>query len=178
MRVNSVWRGLYNYFGIADNACTLQRVQYILQYSCLMTLAHKHRLSLPKAIARWGLWPTAKYLTSKGDFKRVTFWRVRGWKKKVHFSTVLDPFDALSRVGQRLTRTSLTKDCIVCGEPGVVMHHVRHLRKGNKTIVNGFNRVMSAINRKQVPLCPACHRKVHRGEYSGIGLCDLAYIPQ
>src|SRR5579862_6722035 len=32
-----------------------------------------------------------------------------------------------------------------------------------------------ALNRKQVPLCETCHQKVHRGEYDGISMQDLAY---
>jgi len=34
---------------------------------------------------------------------------------------------------------------------------------------------MRALNRKQVPVCSACHDKIHRGEYDGISMKDLAY---
>jgi hypothetical protein len=39
----------------------------------------------------------------------------------------------------------------------------------------GFTRVMAALNRKQVPVCKACHERIHRGEYDGLSLKELAY---
>lgn len=179
MRFNSVWRGIYNYYAVANNAAHLNRVKYVLQYSCLMTIAHKHRLRLPKVISKYGTYPRVKYLGGKGEQKEVAFWRPYGeWKIPLEGSTSPDPQDIISAMGRRLTRTSLVRDCVVCGTSGVQMHHVRHLRKGNKSITQGFNKIMSAINRKQVPLCRSCHHKVHKGEYNSIGLKDLSYIPQ
>jgi hypothetical protein len=34
---------------------------------------------------------------------------------------------------------------------------------------------MQALNRKQVPVCKACHMRIHRGDYDGLSLKDLAY---
>ena len=31
------------------------------------------------------------------------------------------------------------------------------------------------IKSAQVPVCQECHRKIHRGEYDGLRLADLAY---
>ncbi len=179
MRFNSIWRGIYNYYGIANNGFALRRVQYILQYSCLMTLAHKHRKGLPSAIRTYGVWPSVNYSLANGSLRTALFWQASSWKLRPSPSAPTDPFATLASVSLRLTRTSLTKVCVICGSSEAVqMHHVRHLRKGNRTIVKGFNRVMSAINRKQVPLCLDHHVKVHRGAYDGIALADLAYIPQ
>ena len=41
--------------------------------------------------------------------------------------------------------------------------------------VGGFAWLMRLQNRKQVPVCQECHRKIHRGEYDGLRLADLAY---
>ncbi len=41
--------------------------------------------------------------------------------------------------------------------------------------VGGFAWLMRLQNRKQVPVCRECHRKIHRGEYDGLRLADLAY---
>lgn len=60
----------------------------------------------------------------------------------------------------------------------IEMHHIRHIRKlSNKRVATGFNRLLRAMNRKQVPVCSDCHRKIHRGEYDGLKLSDLAYLP-
>lgn len=34
---------------------------------------------------------------------------------------------------------------------------------------------MRALNHKQIPVCEGCHEKIHKGEYDGIRLHDLAY---
>ena len=78
------------------------------------------------------------------------------------------------------TRSKLGKPCCICGETAgkMVMHHVRHIRKlTNKRVATGFNRILRAMNRKQVPVCEVCHQKIHRGEYDQMRLADLAYIP-
>ncbi|WP_411685911.1 HNH endonuclease [Aeromonas caviae] len=68
--------------------------------------------------------------------------------------------------------------CCVCGSSDDInMHHVRHLRKGNKTVVSGFNRIMADINRKQIPVCRKCHVQIHNGKYDGKALKDLHFNP-
>ena len=52
------------------------------------------------------------------------------------------------------------------------MHHVKHIRKSNK-VNQGFTKIMSSLNRKQVPVCQLCHVKIHKGEYDGIGIKEL-----
>ena len=44
--------------------------------------------------------------------------------------------------------------------------------------VRGFTGLLAKLNRKQVPVCQECHRKIHRGEYDGLKLSDLAYDPR
>jgi len=56
------------------------------------------------------------------------------------------------------------------------MHHVKHLRKGFDENQKGFTQIMSSLNRKQIPVCQPCHRKIHLGKYNGIALKDLKII--
>jgi hypothetical protein len=53
------------------------------------------------------------------------------------------------------------------------MHHVKHIRKEGQK-VTGFTKIMSRLNRKQVPVCQECHIKIHNGEYDGMSIKDLA----
>lgn len=179
MRFNSVWRGIYNYYCVCNNANKLRWAMYILQYSCLMTLSHKHRMRLPKAIKKYGVFPRATYKNVGGEVKSAAFWKPVKWQQA--FTASLKPLDLdvlMAKVG-RLTRSRLGSPCAICGnQSDVEMHHIRALRKGNKSITNGFNRIMSAINRKQMPVCVGCHNGIHAGRYDGIKLSDLAYIPQ
>ncbi|WP_305927765.1 HNH endonuclease [Bacillus mycoides] len=59
-------------------------------------------------------------------------------------------------------------------EPDIEMHHIRRSKKTK----NSFNDVLSKMNRKQIPVCKECHKKIHRGEYDGFKLSDLAYDPR
>lgn len=66
----------------------------------------------------------------------------------------------------KLTRSSLGKACIVCGDAyHVEMHHVRKIREllRTKKHLDWDNLQMAAINRKQVPLCHKHHVRVHTG---------------
>ena len=178
MSFNAVWRGIYNYYCVCDNAYKLSWVMYILQYSCLMTLSHKHRRSLPKTISVIGVFPTITYKDANGKEKKVRFWTPKQWqmpKKASHRELDMDQLNALTF---KLTHSRLGSPCMVCGSNDKVeMHHLRALRKGNKDITKGFNRILSAINRKQVPLCRKCHNEVHAGRYDGLSLSELVYIP-
>lgn len=51
---NSVLRKLLGYYSKAHNQKSLRNIQYILQYSCAMTLGHKHRLNIPKIFKKFG----------------------------------------------------------------------------------------------------------------------------
>lgn len=50
------------------------------------------------------------------------------------------------------------------------MHHIKHIKK---RVVTGFSEIMKSLNRKQIPTCRQCHRRIHRGEYNGLSLTDL-----
>lgn len=179
MRFNSIWRGIYNYYCVCNNAHTLNWVMYILQYSCLMTLSHKHRIRVPRAIKRYGVFPQASYKSAKGEINTVRFWRPLQWRQEFMVRQKPLELDILMAQTSRLTRSHLGNPCAVCGNSrGIEMHHVRALCKGNKNITSGFNKIMSAINRKQIPLCQGCHDKVHAGRYDDLKLSALAYVPQ
>lgn len=179
MRFNSIWRGIYNYYCVCNNANKLDWVMYILQYSCLMTLSHKHRIRVPRAIKKYGVYPQIKYKAANGEEKVVGFWRPPVWRQPFMKQQKQLDLDIVLAQANRMTRSHLGSPCAVCGsKTKVEMHHVRALRKGNKTITNGFNKIMSAINRKQIPVCYRCHDEIHAGRYDDLKLSALAYVPQ
>jgi len=52
------------------------------------------------------------------------------------------------------------------------MHHIHHLRKqGEKA--TGFLSLMSTLNRKQIPVCKPCHKKIHNGLYNDISIRNI-----
>lgn len=59
------------------------------------------------------------------------------------------------------------------------MHHIKRLRgPTGKNLTKGFEKIMGAHNRKQIPVCRNCHRKIHKGEYDEKSLSDLFKLTQ
>ena len=180
---SSVNRGIQNYYRFADNWGQLNRVQYILQYSLAKTLARKYQISMTKIFKRFGKQMTISVAAKDGRKDReVSFYLNHEWTKRrdAFQEGKHSDIDLVRTAMQMRTRSKLGKPCCICGEVGqTAMHHVRHIRKlSHKRIATGFTRVLRALNRKQVPVCTECHAKIHRGEYDGIKLSDLAYLPR
>jgi hypothetical protein len=186
---SSINRGIQNYYRFVDNWVQLQRIQYILQFSLAMTLGRKFKISTPKVFKRFG-----KNLTyvikNKGPGevitpdRRVSFYLNHAWTKHRDDFQVHHPNPDLVRTEIRMrTRSKLDKPCCICGQTAeeslIEMHHVRHIRKlSDKKQASGFNHILRKLNRKQIPVCKECHQKIHRGEYDGYKLANLAYSPK
>jgi len=166
-----VERGISNYYSLANNyGNLLARVHFILKYSCVLTIASKMRLKTMKGVFRkYG--KNLRVKSSKGfveypspSYKRPT---------KLPKITAYDE-RFVDKLHARLPRgrSDLSGPCFACGSTvNIEVHHVRALRKHGKTVNNDFlTSLMSKINRKQIPLCEQCHRKVHAGTYDGPAL--------
>lgn len=166
---NYILRGLLGYYSGAHNQKSLRNIQYILQYSCAMTLGHRHRMSIPKIFKKFGT--TLKVCNKKNQtclalekFSK----RKRVWRVSVPYS---DEF--FLNIRTKVTKSGLGLPCCICDSPeNVEMHHVKHVRKANFTY-KGFHEIMHLLNRKQIPVCQSCHNKIHRGEYDGLKLGDI-----
>jgi group II intron reverse transcriptase/maturase len=177
---SSINRGIQNYYRFVDNWSNLSRIQYLLDYSLAKTLAHKFKISLPKVFKRFGKIIKTTLRNKSGDERTVTFYTNRDWSKaRDAFNTGNPGVDLLLLATRLHTRSKLGKPCCICNKQGqTVMHHVRHIRKlSDKREPTGFNRILRALNRKQIPICSACHHRIHRGAYDGLRLGELAYIP-
>ena len=66
---NSELRGICNYYNLASNFCKLHYLAYLMEYSCLRTLANKHRSSVPKIIRKFqdgGVFPMKRKKAGNG----------------------------------------------------------------------------------------------------------------
>jgi hypothetical protein len=177
---SSINRGIQNYYRFADNFPHLTRIQYILKYSLAKTLAAKFKLSVKQVFSRFGSPFTIPVKAEDGKRDRqVVFYLNSDWEKKRNaFTTSEEALDLLGGATRMRTRSKLGKACCICASlVEVEMHHVRHIRKMGAKKATGFQAIMQALNRKQIPVCTSCHRKIHRGEYDGMRLSDLAYNP-
>lgn len=173
----SVLRGLLNYYSFVDNYAKLTRVQYVLKFSAAVTLAEKHRTSVRKTFQKYGDRLTVFRTTSQGEKVGVSLPLESNWERnptRFRIGEIPSP-DSLFRRHLRLrTRSKLGEHCAICGsDVDVQMHHVRHVRKMGEKSPVGFNRLLAVINRKQIPACGPCHRKIHSGQYDGIRLNQL-----
>lgn len=177
---NGINRGIQNYYRFADNFGHLAQIQYILKFSLVMTLAAKYKRSVGQIFKRFGKTPTIiiKARDGKKD-RRVAFYSNSDWKKQRNgFQVGQVKVDRLQWSITMRTRSKLGMPCCICNSvQQVEMHHVRHIRKtGGKKPV-GVNAILQMLNRKQIPVCKTCHQKIHRGDYDGLSLSDLAYNP-
>lgn len=174
---NSILRGLLNYYRFVDNFASLSHIQYILRYSLAKTLAHKYRCTTNTIFRRHGCNLRFEWQLRDGTRKSVAFAENSDWTvKTAAFVTYPPDPDLLGWHARLRTRSKLGFRCLICGEGfDVEMHHVRHIRKMGLRKPRGFQAVMRALNRKQIPVCKECHRKIHLGKYDGIRLQDLAY---
>ncbi len=174
---NSILRGLLNYYRFADNFARMGRIQYILRFSLAKTLAHKLRVPMTRVFREHGRNLLFRWELSGGRTREVSFAENTDWTiaRRGFFRYPIN-IDLLTwHVGLR-TKSKLGYPCLICGsQNGVQMHHVRHIRKMGGARPQGFTAVMARLNRKQVPVCEDCHRKIHRGDFDGISPKELAY---
>ena len=162
---NAELRGICNYYRIAVNFCRLNYFSYLMEYSCLKTLAKKHKSSIRKELDRYrcgkGTWGIP-YETKKGP-KRCCF------AKYTDAKNAKDPNDPISNVGtifahsvNSFEKKLKAKVCELCGTTetsNYQLHHVNKVKnlKGKET----WERVMIAKKRKTLVVCENCHNKIH-----------------
>ena len=166
----SIWLGLLNYYSGCTNRGRLQYIHYLLHMSCAMTLAHRHRMSCSKIFKKHG--KTLK-VKNKDTGKIVSFPYKTSWKlaerKWLRGKKVRLPNHRHAK--NLISSSSLGFPCAICDseEGPIEMHHVKHVRKQGFRY-KGFHNQMALLNRKQIPLCRYCHKRVHAGLYDGPSL--------
>jgi len=162
---NAELRGICNYYALASNYCRLSYFAYLMEYSCLKTLAGKHNSSMSKirtkfkdGTGKWGI----PYETKQGK-KRCYFARFMDCKgaksvrdtmdnSKITFGCSVNSFESRLKA----------KRCELCGtteSKHYEIHHIHKLKdlKGK----NAWERAMIAKRRKTMVLCRSCHHKIH-----------------
>ena len=160
-------RGLCNFYFLASNYRSLNYFSYLMEYSCLKTLAWKHRCKLSKiydkyriGAKRWGI----PYETKAGKKVRkpTKFNEIDGKR----FNDVIPTIITIIAKG-RTTIDSRLKAyrCELCGYEGkdrkYEVHHVNKVK--NLTEKEPWEVVMIAKRRKTLVVCRDCHQKIHHG---------------
>lgn len=165
IRYNAILRGYINYYSFVNNKRMLQRIVWILRFSCVFTLCRKWNLSPRKVWNKLGA-----NLTIKSNNRAVSFYVPDLTPTPLSFTMIGQsrPNDP-SKLKYFSTRSTFTLDrpCVLCGNGPAEMHHVRHIKHIK---AKGLGRIMTTLNRRQIPLCRPCHLLVHNGEYNGASL--------
>lgn len=177
---NMTIRGILNYYSGSSRRWVLGRIWYILQYSCAKTLANKHRCSIRKIFNKRG--KLLKVIYGKSGEKSIELCQPSFKQKDKKWAVGAKLKDPYQSIQPKISKTKLYDSCIICANPDIEMHHIRHVKdqKANPRFYKSksksakFNsKIMSLINRKQIPVCKTCHQAIHKGKYDGMKLSDL-----
>lgn len=167
---NSELRGICNYYSLASNFNGLNYLAYLMEYSCLRTLAGKHKSSVPKIIekfqdgkGRWGI----PYDTKK-EKKRCYFADYTDCK------SVKNPTDRITYATQMYrcsvnTLENRLKGCVceLCGTTTSDHYEIHHINKlKNLKGKEPWERAMIGKRRKTLVVCRECHHLIHHPKSS------------
>ena len=161
---NSELRGLCNYYSMASNFNALNYFSYLMEYSCLKTLAHKHKSKLKKVRdkfrqgKRWGV----PYETKQGP-KRCYFADYRECKGSKQLDDVMPNTARISSLGRTSFESRLkARLCELCGTTDAKHYEIHHIHKVKDLKGKVYwEKVMIAKRRKTMVLCKECHYKIH-----------------
>jgi hypothetical protein len=162
---NSELRGLCNYYGLASNFGRFTYFSYLMEYSCLKTLAGKHRTSIAKIKGQFrdgqGKWHIP-YQTKNG-MKKMYFAEYQK-SKDTKFCN-----DEIRNVALYHLHTSTTfekrlkaKMCEMCGVENAEKYEIHHVNKvKNLKGKAKWEEIMIAKKRKTLVVCENCHKVIH-----------------
>ena len=164
---NAQTRGICNYYNLASNFSKLVYFTYLMEYSCLKTLAKKHKTHISKVIRKcragkkWGI----SYQTNKGTRKKMIV-RLSDIKRGDVFTNAV--IDKIQDRNHHQSRNSLEKrlqahKCELCGIEGsnitFEVHHINKLK--NLKGKTPCEKAMIGKKRKTLVVCRKCHLKIH-----------------
>ena len=160
---NSQTRGICNYYSLASNFSKLTYFVYLMEYSCLKTLAKKHktRISAIKKMYKCGSSWGIPYET-KNCKKRMMIIKFSDLKKGVVYQNA----DIIKHHIHFTNHSSLedrlrANQCELCGATDVPLevHHINKVKNLNGK--EQWEKAMIARKRKTLIVCKNCHIAIH-----------------
>ena len=161
---NAELRGICNYYSMASNFNKLNYFAYLMQYSCLKTLARKYKCHISDVVEKFkdgkGGW-CIPYETKAGK-KSMYF---ADYKKCKTCKVVTDTYpNTLQYIRSNTSFESRLKAkvCELCGSDQGTQYQIHHINKvKNLSGKADWERVMIAKRRKTMVVCEECHHKIH-----------------
>lgn len=164
---NALTRGLCSYYSMASNFLKLNYFTYLMEYSCLKTLANKHKTSISKLKKKYGIGHTwgIGYETRAGH-KTMKIVRHSDLKRGIEYQSKVDTIADYTYLGARnsLEARLRANKCELCGAEGegyiFEIHHVNKVKnlKGKQY----WERAMLSRKRKTLVVCRECHERIHK----------------
>ena len=164
---NAELRGICNYYGLASNFNKLIYFNYLMEYSCLKTLAGKHRSKVSKIRVMYkdgtGKW-AIPYETKTG-IKKMYFANYADCKGKKFTDIVPQTAKNYTHDVTTLESRLKAKICEVCGCTENDRYEIHHVNKvKNLKGKSEWEKIMIAKRRKTIVVCHKCHMAIHHGE--------------
>ena len=161
---NAELRGICNYYGMASNFCKLHYFAYLMEYSCLKTLASKHKTSLSKIIdkfndgaGKWGVPYETKLGNKRRYFANYADCKGKGSATDYISNAAVVYGYAVNTLENRLK----AKVCELCGTTESDHYEVHHINKlKNLKGKERWEIAMIAKHRKTLVVCRECHRSI------------------
>ena len=161
---NAELRGICNYYGMASNFCKLHYFSYLMEYSCLKTLASKHKTSLSKIIdkfndgtGKWGVPYETKLGNKRRYFANYADCKGKGSATDYISNAAIVYGYAVNTLENRLK----AKVCELCGTTESDHYEVHHINKlKNLKGKERWEIAMIAKHRKTLVVCRDCHRSI------------------
>lgn len=167
---NAELRGICNYYSLASNFRKLNYFGYLMEYSCLKTLACKHKTTIAKIIRKSkdgkGKWRIA-YQNRKGQCY-CYFADFSECRESRYFTDTIDTTAMRhSRTKTVFEQRLSAKVCELCGCTDAEHYEIHHVHKVKDLKGKEFwEQVMIAKRRKTIVVCKKCHKKIHRKRVS------------
>lgn len=162
-------RGICNFYYLAGNFYKLNYMSYLMEYSCLKTLAFKHRCTIGKIKEKFsdkkGGW-CIPYETKKG-MKYLYLSKHSDCAKGKEASDTISGMTMIHKHTRSTFESRLkAKTCELCGcteSRQFEIHHVNKLKnlKGKEL----WEVMMIAKRRKTMVVCYECHKKIHNQSF-------------
>lgn len=163
---NAELRGICNYYSLASNFYKLNYFAYLMEYSCLKTIAAKRKTTvrqLWQKILKDGRGKWCVPYTTKDGEKHIYFADYRNCKRTKQFEDTIEKMAVITCYGRTTFESRLAaKQCELCGTTEAEHYEVHHVNKiRNLSGKETWEQIMIAKNRKTMVLCSDCHHKIH-----------------
>jgi group II intron reverse transcriptase/maturase len=174
------YRGLVQYYLLAQNVAHFWKLHWVMKASLLKTLASKHKGKVTAMVRKYQTTTETPY----GPLKCLEVVVPRAGKKPLvarfggiplrRQETVLlndQPFQVFRNERNELLKRLLADTCELCeATENIEVHHIRKLvdlKTEGRAEKPAWAKRMAARRRKTLVVCQSCHQAIHRGEPTG-----------